>query len=107
MSRDFLIDIPKNIKSTDGFKSKNNVILLDKRRINEATLKVVMQFNPAKTDNFDISLGNKHLFLEKSQNGMYAFRFGNHLSRQYKNEWLKNEWNGRVNIFLSKNSIDC
>lgn len=101
-----LINIPKNIKSSDGFKSKNNIIILDKRRINEATIKIVMQFNSAKTDNFDINLGNAHLFLEKSNNGMYIFRFGKYLSRSIKEEWLKKEWNGRINIFLSKNSIE-
>lgn len=96
----------KEILGTDE-KEKSTIIVLDKRRINEATLKIVLQFNPATTDNLNIKLGYLHLFLEKSDHGMYTFRLGDHLARSVEGEWLKKTWNGRINIFLSKNSTEA
>lgn len=101
-----LVTVPHHIKSSDGLKSKNNIITLDERRINSATMKIVMQFNPLTTENFDIKLGYTHLLLEKENPENYIFQLGDHLKRDIPKRWLKKAWNGRVNIFLSKNAIE-
>jgi len=102
----FVINVPKESKNSSSIRSKKAIIDLDKRRINTAKLKMVMQFNPKKTDNFDITIGNEHIYFEKTQENIYTLRLGKYLSRNIQAEWIETLWNGKINILLSKNSIE-
>jgi hypothetical protein len=98
-----IINIPKNSKSKFGIKSKEKIIDLNKRRIEKTPLKMSIYFNPKKTDNFDISLGNNHLFLEKKSDQTYIFKWGKNWSRSINAKWIEDEWNGKINIIMAKN----
>ncbi len=102
----FAINVPKESKNSSSIRSKNKIINLDARRINTATLKMVMQFNPKKTDNFDITIGHEHIYFEKTQENMYTLRLGRYLSRNIQAEWIETQWNGKINILFSKDSIE-
>jgi hypothetical protein len=98
-----VISISKNGESLWGIRSKDKIITLDSRRIDVTSLKMTLYFNPKKTDSFYIGLDKYHVILEKKNEKTYLFKWGNSLSREVDAEWLKNEWNGKVNIVMAKN----
>ncbi len=106
-SSNLSINIKEDAKSTFGMISKKAIIYLDKRRIDEASLKVVMHFNPKKTDHFYIIMGQKYhyIVLEKKDKDTYLFKWGDIWSRSVDAKWIENKWNGKLNILLSKDSL--
>ena len=99
---DLFITVKKGDESTVGMRSKEKIIHLDRRRIKETSLKMVMHFNPKKTDHFYLDLGNHHLSLEKKNQNTYVFKWDKHWSRNVDAKWLENEWNGQVNVTMAK-----
>lgn len=96
------ITVKKDERNTFGIKSKEKIIHLDRRKIKETPLKMVLHFNPKKTDHLYIDLGYHHLSLEKKNQNTYVFKWGKHWSRNVDADWLENEWNGKVNVTMAK-----
>lgn len=96
------LSLKKGERSTFGMSSKEKIIHLDSRRIKETPLKMVMHFNPKKTDHFYIDFGNYHLSLEKTSQSTYVFKWGDQWSRNVDAKWLENEWNGKVAVIMAK-----
>jgi hypothetical protein len=97
------IVISKGLNSTFGIKSKNKIISLDRRRINVTPLKMIVSFNSKKTNSFYILLNKYQVILEKIGSDSYLFKWGDNFSRIVDAKWLKNKWNGKVNIVMAKN----
>jgi len=102
-SSKFVITIPKGGESIQGMRSKDKIITLDERRINETSLKMILYFNPKKTDSFYIGLDEYYVTLVKKDKKTYLFQWGDKWSREVDAKWLNDEWNGKVNIVMSKN----
>ena len=96
------ISIKKGEKSTFGMKSKEKIVDLDRRKIKDTPLKMVIHFNPKKTDHFYIYFDYHYLSLEKKNQDTYVFKWGKQWARNIDAKWLENEWNGKVNITMAK-----
>ena len=100
------INIPEGDKSCFGMQSKEKIIYLDRRRINKTPLKTVMHFNSKKTDAFYVLLNKFPIVLERKEGDTYAFKWGEKWSRKVDASWLKNKWNGKLNIVMAKRWIE-
>jgi len=98
----YLVEIPQSIKSVDGIRTKTPISTFDERIIQKTNYKIVMTFNPKKTNNFDIAFEHIHVTLEKIDQGMYRFNVGKQYMRNIEAQWIENVWNGKLNIVQAK-----
>jgi len=63
---------------------------------------VTLHFNPKKTDQFYIDLGYHHFSLGKKDRDTYVFKWGDKWARNVDTKWLKDKWNGKVNVTMAK-----
>ncbi|WP_041273041.1 hypothetical protein [Desulforapulum autotrophicum] len=95
------INVSPEEKTIKGIRSKKDVIVLDKRRIDKGRFQIVLAFDPGQTDAFDIGLGKHHVVLKKDADDQYLFSLGDR-QRTINTKWLQTQWNGRIMVQLSK-----